>query len=108
MKENNLKEESQAVKMQNVPKRIFLLVGDDIDNIPDDFKKLDTAFVYWCEHRMNDKDIEYILASEAVSATSLVQEGKGEALYSPLQLRGLANTILEDTTFYENNDAETV
>ena len=44
--------------MKNLPKRIFLQIDPENEK-PEDFKEL--SEVTWCEDRINDSDIEYIL-----------------------------------------------
>lgn len=44
--------------MKNIPRKIFLQV-DEKGETPDDFNELEG--VTWCEDRINDNDLEYIL-----------------------------------------------
>lgn len=44
--------------MKNIPKKIYLQIDEDGET-PEDFKEL--SDVTWCEDRINDSDLEYIL-----------------------------------------------
>lgn len=45
--------------MKNVPKEIFLVIGDNQENIKD-FNKFDHEFVCWSQTRTGKTDIEYV------------------------------------------------
>lgn len=50
--------------MKNIPKIIYLQIGDDCES--DDFNELrclpgEQNEITWCEDRINDTDIKYIL-----------------------------------------------
>lgn len=47
--------------MKNIPKKIFLQIGDEKLSSKDDFKDLE---VTWCTDKIWDFDIEYILKSK--------------------------------------------
>lgn len=47
--------------MKNVPERIYLNIGD---GVPDDVDFRDLSEVTWSEERINDNDIEYVIAKE--------------------------------------------
>lgn len=47
--------------MKNIPKRIYLNIGD---NVPDDADFRDLSEVTWSEERMFDSDIEYVIGKE--------------------------------------------
>lgn len=47
--------------MKNIPKKIYLQIGED-NGIIDDFNKL--SEVTWCEDKINDNDLEYILVKK--------------------------------------------
>ena len=47
--------------MKNIPKKIYLQIDPEKEN-PEDFKEL--REVTWCEDRINDNDVEYIMESE--------------------------------------------
>lgn len=49
--------------MKNIPKIIFLTVGDS-EPMPEDFKEFDTEFVCWCDDRIHKDDLEYKLVSK--------------------------------------------
>lgn len=51
---------SKQTEMKNVPKKIYLQVDADGET-PEDF--IDLAGVSWCADKINDNDIEYVLAS---------------------------------------------
>ena len=52
----------ELIKFKNLPKKIFLIVGDDFGIEREvDFKEL--SEVTWCEDRQYPDDIEYVLAS---------------------------------------------
>lgn len=44
--------------MKNIPKKFYLQIEEDGET-PEDFKEL--SDVTWCEDRINDSDLEYIL-----------------------------------------------
>lgn len=44
--------------MKNIPKKIYLQVDPDNEN-PENFEEL--IGITWCDERINDNDIEYIL-----------------------------------------------
>lgn len=48
--------------MKNIPKKIYLVIGDDVDE--KDFNKLEHEFVTWCENRTAPNDIEYVKAKQ--------------------------------------------
>lgn len=48
--------------IKNLPKRIYLNIGD---GIPDDVDFRDLSEVTWSEERVNDSDIEYVIVKEA-------------------------------------------
>lgn len=47
--------------MKNAPERIYLNIGD---GVPDDVDFRDLSEVSWSEERINDNDIEYVIAKE--------------------------------------------
>lgn len=47
--------------MKNLPKKIYLNIGD---GVPDDTDFCDLSEVTWSEERINDSDIEYVIAKE--------------------------------------------
>lgn len=47
--------------MKNLPKRIYLNIGDEC---PDDVDFRDLEEVTWSDERINDNDIEYVIAKE--------------------------------------------
>lgn len=44
--------------MKNLPKKIYLQIGEDT---PKDFDFNNLGGVSWCDERINDNDIEYVL-----------------------------------------------
>lgn len=46
--------------MKNVPKEIFLVIGDNQENIKD-FNEFNHEFVYWSQTRTGKTDIEYVI-----------------------------------------------
>jgi hypothetical protein len=49
-------------EMKNIPQKIYLQVGEDISYHENgDFKELEE--VRWCADKINDTDIEYVLAA---------------------------------------------
>lgn len=46
--------------MKNVPKKIYLQIGDDC---PDDLDFNELIGVSWCSDKINDNDIEYMLVT---------------------------------------------
>ena len=45
-------------KIRNLPKKIYLQIDPENEK-PEDFKEL--REVTWCEDRINDSDIEYVI-----------------------------------------------
>ena len=55
-------------KMKNIPKKIYLQLGFDVDEWPSlDFNKC--SEVTWCEDRQHESDIEYVLVKDVESAS---------------------------------------
>jgi len=48
--------------MKNIPTKLFLVIGEDVEN-ETDFNDLDHEYVSWCENKINENDVEYVLAS---------------------------------------------
>jgi len=46
--------------MKNAPKRIFLQLGEDVDTA--DWNEIHPECVSWCTERINENDLEYVLA----------------------------------------------
>jgi hypothetical protein len=46
--------------MKNTPKSIFLQIGEDVDAT--DWNEIHPECVSWCTERINDNDLEYVLA----------------------------------------------
>ena len=67
-----------ALKMKNIPKRIFLQVGD-LEDSNIDFAEL--RDVTWSAERIYDTDIEYILkhAKAKKSARQMAKEANGRS-----------------------------
>ena len=52
--------------MKNLPKKIYLQIGED-DYTPEELSELDfnkLEDVYWCEDKIYDTDIEYVLVDK--------------------------------------------
>ena len=45
--------------MKNVPKKIYLQIGEDAD-LEEDFNELSNEDITWCKDKINDNDIEYV------------------------------------------------
>ena len=60
--------------MKNIPNKIYLQVGDDID-LPDDFKSLEPKFVTWCEDKINKNDLEFSLSTQPQPSVSAEDKG---------------------------------
>lgn len=78
--------------MKNIPSKIFLQVGEDVDN-QDDFR--DLGEVTWCEDMIFDTDIEYTRhiasyseLSELVKAICWLRDQHVEAYQEALGLHG--------------------
>ena len=57
--------------MKNVPKKIYLQISQYAPT--DDFKELNrVSDVTWCEDKINDNDIEYVLASELEAMKNII------------------------------------
>jgi len=52
--------------MKNLPQKIFLQVDAD-GELPEDFSELEV--VTWCEERIHETDVEYVLISESATFT---------------------------------------
>ena len=48
--------------MKNTPKSIFLQIGEDVDTA--DWNEIHPECVSWCAERINENDLEYVLAFE--------------------------------------------
>ena len=46
--------------MKNTPKSIFLQIGEDVES--SDWNEIHLECVFWCTERINDNDLEYVLA----------------------------------------------
>lgn len=74
-------QQAAALIAKNVPTKIFLQIGDDGDLPEDwDFKDSDVEYVTWCANRINETDIEYVLAGHAYA-------GEGMKPTSNMQLK---------------------
>ena len=51
--------------MKNIPEKIYLQLNDGED-LPGDYNDLPPGSVTWCQDKIHDTDIEYILGSEGV------------------------------------------
>lgn len=49
--------------MKNLPQKIYLQVGFEHDE-GDDFNDLETSEISWCDDRIDDTDIEYVLLAK--------------------------------------------
>ena len=49
------------MNIKNAPPKIYLNVGEDIDENTD-FNSLSTEHITWCEDKVDNDDIEYVLA----------------------------------------------
>jgi hypothetical protein len=58
--------------MKNIPKEIYLQLGDDPD-INDDFKEL--REVTWCADRINKNDLKFVLADVRVNEVAVCECG---------------------------------
>lgn len=57
---------NEAPKILNAPERIYLHVGS-LDDALDDVPFSELSEVSWCAHRVDDADIEYVLADDAAA-----------------------------------------
>jgi len=49
--------------MKNLPQKIYLQVGFEHDE-DDDFNDLEASEISWCDDRIHDSDIEYVLLAK--------------------------------------------
>jgi hypothetical protein len=81
--------ETKTKIMKNIPSKIFLQIGEDVDN-QDDFRDLEE--VTWCEDMILDTDIEYTRHiasySELVKAICWLRDQHFEAYQEALGLHG--------------------
>lgn len=59
--------------MRNVPKKIFIVIGDET-NIKDDISFNELAGVSWSSERINKTDIEYVLKNKLTK--TIIKNGK--------------------------------
>ena len=59
--------------MKNAPKKIFLQIGEDC---PDDFDFNNLSEVSWCEDKIFDNDIEYVLTIKSDNSENINFEKK--------------------------------
>lgn len=50
--------------MKNIPKLIYLQIGEDVSIKENDSDFNDLAGISWCADKINNTDIEYVLKSE--------------------------------------------
>jgi hypothetical protein len=60
--DNNHKTKPKIKSMKNAPKRIFLQLGEDVDTKSTDWSEIHPECVSWCTERINENDLEYVLA----------------------------------------------
>ena len=79
--------------MKNIPSKIFLVVGDDVDNKKDDFQELDHEFVTWSDNRIYETDIPYTKEVDAAN--------KDEAFWKKQFLKVVDNWYNKESPFME-------